>query len=403
MKRRTKRIKNIHLFPGANEKEVRERTAYVRRRRSPAKRFFVRLLIVAGVLMLLVLLWNNWEKVAPESVLDWAQVQFGEAQAGNGYPIPFTGSSVTGMGQMGNYLAVLTDSSLQFFNASAGCMVQRPNTLNAPVLQTAGQYALVTELGGNRLRLETRRETVLELSLKNRKIYGSDVLPSGMVAVASDSASQSYVSQIQVYNKAGKLIYEYKTGKYLITSLSLMPGGKGLAAIGTAAEGGAMKCVLLIFDFSSPTPTEYSDTEQMLYNVTCLGDAVLALGDEEYWVLASSSLERHAHEGMQPIGYAASRKAAGLVMQRSGSTGSGEVWLLNSKGERIKTHPFAGSFRKADCRESDFLLLTDSDLFLITENEGNVQINTPSDTLLATQYKESILLLTLSDLQQMVY
>ncbi len=401
MKRRsTKRIKNIHLLPGANEEEVRAGT---RRRRSPFRQLLRRLLIVAAVLGVLFLLWNNWEAIAPESVLDWVDIQLGNGEEGEGYPYTISGGTVVGMGQTGNYLAVLSDSSLQFFNSEAGCVEQRPNTLSDPLLQVAGQYALITELGGSRFKIESRRETVLEMNLENRKIYASDMLSSGLVAVVTDAASQSYLSHIAVYNKSGKLMHEYKSGKYLITNVSLSPDGKGLAAIGTTAEGGALKSVVLLWQFSSDKPTEHAAPEQLFYNVSYLGNAVVAVGDSEYWVVDGKDVTRVAYEGMEPIGFASSRKIAGLIMRRSGSAGNGEVWLLNEKGKQVKTLPFAGNFRSASCRDAEFALLADSTVFVMGEGERNIQINTPTDTLSAIQYRDTVILLTLRDLQQVAY
>ena len=396
----TKRIKNIHLLPGANEEAVR---AGARRRRSPFRQLLRRLLIVAAVLGVLFLLWNNWETIAPESVLDWVDIQLGNGEEGQGYPYVISGGTVVGMGQTGNYLAVLSDSSLQFFNGKAGCVESRPNTLNDPLLQVAGRYALITELGGSRFRVESRRETELEMNLENRKIYASDLLSSGMVAVATDAASQSYLSHILVYNKTGKLLYEYKSGKYLITNLSLSPDGKGLAAIGTTTEGGALKSVVLLFHFSSDTPIEHTASEQLFYNVSYLGNAVVVLGDSEYWVLHGKDVTRVEYEGMEPIGFTSSRKAAGLIMRRSGSAGNGEAWLLNDRGKRVKTLPFAGNFRSAACRDTELALLADSTVFMVSEDEKNIQINTPTDTLSAVQYQDTLILLTLRDLQQVAY
>ena len=399
-RRSTKRIKNIHLLPGANEEAVRAGT---RRRRSPFRQLLKRLLIVAVVLGVLFVLWNNWEAVAPESVLDWVDIQLGNGEEGEGYPYTLGGGTVVGIGQTGNYLAVLSDSSLQFFNGKAGCVEQRPNTLSDPLLQLAGQYALITELGGSRFRVESRRETELEIALENRKIYASDLLSSGMVAVATDAASQSYLSHILVYNKSGKLVHEYKSGKYLITNLSLSPDGKGLAAIGTTTEGGALKSVVLLWNFSSDTPTEHATTEQLFYNISYLGNAVLVVGDSEYWVIHGKDVTRTAYEGMEPIGFASSRKSAGLIMRRSGSTGNGEVWLLNDRGKQVKTLPFAGNFRSVSCRDTELVLLADSTVFVVSEGERNIQINTPTDTLSAVQYGDTVMLLTLRDLQQIAY
>lgn len=401
MKRRTtKRIQNVHLLPGADEQEVRARSGRGRRRKG--RQLLTRLAIVAAILLTVFLVWRNWEKIAPEAVLDWAYAQFGEGETGDGYPYAVTGNSVIGMGQVNDYLAVLTDSSLKFLNETAACVEERPNTLNDPLLKTAGRYALVTEIGGSRLKLETRRETVLEMELENRSIYAADLLSSGRIAVVTDSATQSHVCVIQVYSAGGDLLYEYKSGKYLVTNLSLAPNGRSLAAVGTTAEGGALKSVLLLFDFSSDTPTEYAGSDLLLYDVAHFGNAVLAVGDSEYWLASvkDGTVTKTGYNGMELIGYAASHSMAGMVMRQSGSTGTGEVWLFDKDGALIRNHPFAGTYRYAACRDTEFVVLTETVAFTLNDEDDNTQVSTPSDALMIAEYRNSLMVLTLTELQR---
>ena len=49
-------------------------------------RLFVRLGIVFAVLLTGFLVWKNWDKLAPEAVLDWAETRFGDAAIGTGFP-----------------------------------------------------------------------------------------------------------------------------------------------------------------------------------------------------------------------------------------------------------------------------------------------------------------------------
>lgn len=402
MKRRKKnKMGNIRLFPGTKAEEVGEYKAYTRKRRSPAKRMLVRLAIVSAVLLLFFTVWQNWEQIAPEAVLDWADTRFGEGGKGDGYPYAISGNTVAGMGQVGSYLAVLTDSSLQFLNNNAVCVEQRPNTLSDPFLTTAGRYALVTEIGGSRFRIETRRDTVLEMQLENRKIYAADMTASGTVAVVTDSSSQNYVCGIQVYNRKGKLTYEYKSGKYLITALSLSPNGRSLAAIGTTAEAGTLKSVLLLFDMKSDTPVEHSGTDLMLYGVSHFGDTVLAASSQEYWLLTGNgkTLDKIRHEGNELVGYADSDEQAALVLHQSGSTGNGVVWIFDKQGNKVQTTPFADNFRSVACYDETCVLLTDSTVFLLNDKQ-ETQINTPTDALSAASYRDTVMILTLNDLQQ---
>lgn len=401
-RKKAKRIDKVHLLPGADEAEVRSRAGVSRRRRARYRlQLFVRLLIVLAVLLVILLVWQNWEKIAPESVLDWADAQFGEGTVGDGYPYAIAGNTVVGMESAGNYLVVLSEGSLKFMNTTAGCVEERRNVLTDPLLKTAGRYVLSAEIGGSRFRLETRREVLLETELTNRVIYAVDLLPNGMVAVVTDAATQSHVCILRVYDRRGQVLYEYNSSKYLITNVALSPNGRSLAAVGATAEAGALCSVLLLCDFSAEAPVEHVGTELLLFDVAHFGDTVLAVGDEEYWTVhpAENSVEKHSYNGMELIGFATSHSSAGMVVKQSGSTGTGVVWLFDETGTQVKKQPFVGTFRHASCRDEEFILLTDSTAFVWTA-ESEYQMNTPADSLMVAGYQDSLMVLTLSQLQQ---
>ncbi len=398
-----KKTPRIHLFR-SEEKAKASGGGYQRRRRSPAKLLLIRLLIVSAVLFVIYLIWNNWQKIAPESVLDWAAVQFGDGEEGEGYPYSIAGNTVAGLGEVNNYLAVLTDNSLKLLNQNGGCVEERPHAFSDPLMETVGRYALITEIGGSRFRLETRRETVLEMELENRKIYATDVNADGVVAVATDSAAQNYICGIQVFRTDGSVLFEYKTGKYLITNLCLSPNGRALAAAGTYSEGGTLKAALLLFDFNTETPQIHVGEDILLYDLAYFNTGkVLAVGDTAYWVanVADNTVEKIAYNGMEPVGYTASATQAGLIMRQSGSTGSGEVWLFDATATRTAVKAFDGNFRHAACRDKELVVLTDTAAFLIGGSTDGTRFEVPSDSLMVCRYRGKPYLLTLSDLHEL--
>lgn len=383
---------------GSTAKRQRPKNRY-----RPWLRLFVRLLIVLSVLLVCFLTWNNWDKIAPEAILDWAEVRFGDAPVGSGFPISVEGNAVLTMNEVNQHLVTLTDTSLQFYNFSASRVVTRNHSFSNPTLHTAGRYVLISEVGGSRFRLDTRRETVLSMELENRKIYASCVLSSGMVAVVTDSASQSYLCEIRVYNRGGKSVFTYQSGKYLLTNISLASNGKGIAAVGTTAEGGMLKSVLLMFNFSDIEPTEYSGSDLLLYDVNYFSNgAVLAVGDKEIWIhpARGNTVEKIALDGFEPIGYSATPTLSGLVLRRSGSTGDSYVWTIEASGTIWKSEQLAGNFRSVSCRSSRVLVLTESHLYSFGKAGLQSEIQTPTDSLLITEYRNSPLLLTLSELQR---
>ncbi len=369
----------------------------------PWLRLFVRLLIVVAVLLVGFLIWNNWDRIAPEAVLDWAEARFGDAQVGSGFPVAIEGNSVLAMSEVNQHLVTLTDTSLQFYNSSASRVVTRNHPFSDPTLHTAGRYALITEVGGSRFRLETRRETVLSMELENRKIYASCVLSSGMVGVVTDSASQSYLCEIRVYDRRGKSVFTYQCRKYMLTNISLATNGKGVAAVGITAEGGMLKSVLLMFNFSDTEPVEYSGSNLLLYDVNYYSSgAVLAVGDKEIWILPArgNAVEKIPLDGFEPIGYSASTTLSSLVLQRSGSTGDSYVWTIDGSGTVWKSEQMKGNFRSVSCQSTQILVLTESHLYNFAKSELSNEVYTPSDSLLVTEYRDRPLLLTLSELQR---
>ena len=385
------------------KKQTTKSQKAIKRKRNPWLRLLIRLSVVAVVLLTFFSVWKNWEKIAPESVLDWAAVRFGDAQVGNGFPTPMTGNSVVAMGEVNHHLAVLTDTTLEFFNNTASRVEKRQHSFSNPALKTAGRYALTTEIGGTRFRLDTRRETVLTKDFENRSIYTSSLLPSGMVAVVTDSASQSYLCGIQVFNARGKQVYEYQCRRYLINNICLYPSGNGLAAVGTCSEGGALKSVLLLFDFDKEEPQEYSGTDVLLLDVNCFSSGVIsAVGDSQLWIYrpGKKEPEKVPYNGYEPAGYTATSSLAGLVLRRSGGTGESYIWTVDNGGEVWKSEGVEGRFRSASCEGNELLVLTDSHLHTFGKKNHQQKQEVPTDSLLVTKYRNAPLLLTLSHLQR---
>ena len=121
-----------------------------RKHRHPVARAIVRLLLVAAVLTGGFAVWKNWDKLAPEALLDWIDMKLDGADKGDGFPYAISGDTVVAMGQAKNNLALLTDTSLLFINEKGGEIARRSHAYARPLLKTAGSYALVAERGGGR-------------------------------------------------------------------------------------------------------------------------------------------------------------------------------------------------------------------------------------------------------------
>ncbi len=371
---------------------------------APWWRLFKRLTILAVIAVGVVLLWKNWDRIAPEALLDWTEQQFGDAEQGEGFPTALNGNEVIDMAEVNQHLAVLSDTTLRFYNGTAACVAERSHSFSKPTMHTAGKYTLLTEVGGGRFRLDTRRETVLEKELENRCIYAADLLSNGTTALILNNTSQSYVSEVAVLNIRGNIQYTYQSSKYLLTDVALSPNGKQLAAVGTTSHDGKLKSVLLVVTLSNNKVSEYTGTDVLLHNVTFFsGGSVIALGDTEIWALPNGAdkVETHSCEGYEPVGYTASASLVGVAMRHIGATDNGVVWVFDSRGRYTQSVDYQGSFRTLSARGGNILLLTNAAAYTICTTGLETTYEVPLDCLQAVTYRGTPLLLTLNELRRM--
>lgn len=375
-----------------------------RKRRHPFLRAFFRLLLVAAVLAAGIAVWKNWDKLAPEALLDWIDLKLAGADKGDGFPYTISGDAVVAMGQAKNNLVLLTDTSLLFINEKGGEVARRSHAYARPLLKTAGSYALVAERGGGRYQLETRRETVLTGQLEGRNILAAALQQDGKFALATDTASQSYQSELDVYDRKGNLLFSWKSPRLLLTDLSFSPEGDRLAAVGVTAEAGNMRSTLLVFDLTqqNATPMEYTGDGLMLFGVTCFtGGTVAAVGDTEIWVVnpGGTLFEKHSYDGLEPNGYAFGESSIGIVLRHSGASEGGRLMVVNATGDLAYTAEFSGTFRHLSANASGFWLLTSDALHEAGPSGLNRQTEVEADGRMVVDYKGEAMVLGLTALK----
>lgn len=189
----------------------------------------------------------------------------------------------------------------------------------------------------------------------------------GSVALATDTASQSYVFEVEMLSRKGKALFSWKSPKLLITGLAISPNGKSLAVIGVTAEAGAMKSTMLVFDLKDPAaqPKEYSGTGEVLISVAFFeSGTVAAVGDSSMWVVnpEGALFEKQSYDGLELMGAAMGKTSGGIVLRHSGSSAGGRLMVVNSTGDAAYTAEFTGIYRHVAAGENGFWLLTSTHL-----------------------------------------
>lgn len=379
-----------------------EETAAPRRKRRK-RRLWWRVLVVALVCVALFLVWKNWDTLNPVSAWDWLSLQITGGAKGDGFPHTLEGSTVLQMQPVKNRLALLTDNALVLLNGTAGETARRTHSFARPQMSVAGEYVLLCEVGGKRVRLETEYATKLQKTLSGTAVTAA-VAEDGSFAVVTE-ATGSHMSEVILYDRDGKEKYHWYSSDLLVTDVALTTDGKQMAAVGVTAIDGACESRLMVFDVTDfeATPQRYVGTDVLLAAVEYVDDKTLAaIGDEAVWIVRPKEDAKTSvsYDTQQLLQYAVSEERVILVRERLGSTSGGVVTALDTAGNVVYQSEFTGAFRDVAATEDTVLLLTDKTLYCYDEKGGRTETAVSSDGILVAGQWDRALVLGLTSLTE---
>lgn len=359
-----------------------------------------RLTLVMAVVLLGVLLWRNWDNLAPAALIEWFDRTVTGGDGGDGYPVDISGDSVVSMQAFGNNAALLTDTSLLVYNSSGAETVNRGHTFADPLLCTEGEYMLVAELGGNRYTLHTKKEAVSE-GASAGTIVSAAVSDNGQVALVTES-SQSYMSEVVVFDRKGNETFHWYSADLLVADVAFSPRQKEIAVLGLSAVDGDMRATLHVFSLSGkkegPTHT-YRATGSMMTALHYFDNGrIAAVGDTAVWVYDPDKNETAVtdFEDAVLLGYAFSDEGVGVVTRDYGESRGGMLRVITTVGNAVREIAFAGNYRHITAADRGFYLLTEDTLYQADGAGVAKTIAVSTDSLMTVEMNGKPLVLHLS-------
>lgn len=375
-KRKQKKVRSVSdstpayrsVVEGRGETTSPEKTP--RRGRSVGK-LVLRLLAVMAVIAVLAVAWQYRDRYMPDGFLVWADEMLAGGNRGDGFPVTADGSTAKAMTAIKGNLAYLTDTSLVLLNDSGGVVASRAHNFADPAMKTAGTYALVIERGGKRVRLERRSGTLLTHT-HEQSVLTAALAENGTFAVASGE-SKSYLSQVKVYSKEDKNVYNWYSADQLVADVALSADGNRMAVIGLSAKEGEICSTLFVFDLQKgedAKPVTYQKTDVMLCSAAFLPNgSIAAVGDNALWIITPDGARvEHTYEGNELMGAAFASDSAAVVLRRYGTTTGGRLLVLDQNGKETQNTAFDSSFRDIGVSGASYLLLTDETVTLYDKN-----------------------------------
>lgn len=210
---------------------------------------------------------------------------------------------------------LLSDAYIYYYNTDGGQLKKRQHALTSPVMNTASEYALIFESGGNELTVETADSKLYTKSFDNSIIFAR-ISSDGYTAVVTTSVN--YACELTVFNKKGKIIYE-RSCVERISDISFSEDSKGCVLSYLGAENGVLVTSVQKISFSS---------------------------DKEKWT--SPKVETF---GLETFGY---NKGAVVIGQTACA-------YINDSGEISSYYKYDGDFAGGDSRSGKTAVIINDD------------------------------------------
>lgn len=386
--------------PSAPQQQLSTEDKKQIRRRRQRRRTVLRAVVLMLVVALAVVVWLNWNVLAPDKL--WARFQDMVSGGSGSYPVDLSGSDARRVVQVDNYTVVLTDSHLTYLNAS-GAQVSRYGCAYAePLVRTADKYVLVAEQGAQRLQLTTRNKVETEMEVEYR-IRSVSLNAKGQMAVLTDGP-QGYTVQITVYDKGGKLLYTRNSNR-TVTDVALSPDGTTVSTLSVEAVDGTLNTRLEVFALASSAPDAqcaYMAKDALMYRAAYLNDGTLTAVGEQSVVMMNTSdggVFEFVPDGKHVLGYAVGGDTVAVVLRSYGDTADGEAVVLSSAATRLSSVPFDGEFRHVSGFDGRYALLTDTHAHAFTADGVSFAAEVQADGRQAVFAEEGLVVMGLNRLE----
>lgn len=223
-----------------------------------------KLKVIAIALAIVVLVVTIFQLSLPAGIIDTLSNSFATIGGGS-YPIELDGTETINCVSKGSYYYILSNTHIGAYTNSGKELFSYAHGFESPVLKASTSRAIVFNQGSTQVLIFDLKG--LKESFDTKKdIITAGISDSGAYAIATHS--DKYTAAVSVYNKRGKMLYEWYSAEDLVNGVAVSPNGKKIAVATFSTSVGKYKSKLSILNFKSPTAehTESFD-ESLIYDL----------------------------------------------------------------------------------------------------------------------------------------
>lgn len=259
------------------------------------------------------------------------------------YPIEIYGTDVLDTHSKGMYYYVLTDTNLSAFSNSGKDIFTYSHGFEKAVLKSSETRALIFSQGGTTLKIYNLSDNIKEYKT-DKPIINADIARNGNYAVAT--YSDSYATEVSVFDKKSKLIFKCNSAKDTVNSLTLSPDGKFLVIATFNANDGNLNSKITVYDIKSNSEKPvavFEINENIVYQLSSFKKGFyVAASDNVFYIDWKTFSKKEFDTELQIDMFRSSKDGAVAVFNLESNKTDNIITPISTKGEKISSFKFNG-------------------------------------------------------------
>ncbi len=282
---------------------------------------------------------------------------------GSGYPIDISSDGLLNVISKDNYYITVTANSVNGYNKGGKELFNYQHGFEMPVVKTSPSRFLLFNQGGTDYSVCNLKSNLHTGSTDNG-ILGAYICRNGNYVIAT--LSNSYASELTVYNERHSIIYQWFCADYTINDVVLSADGSKLAVSAFTSHDGALISKIFILEYNSATPvTTYEFSGKMIYS--------LGSGSSGFYAVFENAIRYYSWSNRKNSEFLSDSSVAYLrnngrnivaVSRREANKSANKITVLNNKGIQKASFDFNNIVNDIAIRGNYIYILSDRMVYL---------------------------------------
>ncbi len=220
--------------------------------------------IIIMLTALLVVAFIVFSVFTPTGAAEYITNSLALIGSGSGYPVSLSGGNLVNTVNRNNVCYLVSSTNVEGYNSRGKCVFSYQHSYNAPMMKVSASRFITYDQGGTGYAVYNLKNKLYSSNSEN-EILSAAISRNGFFAIAT--LSDSYSSQVKVFNKNNNVVYEWFCSDEIINDVLLSSDGKTMVISAVNAENGSLVSKIYVVKYASATPIHTFTYNDFVYSL----------------------------------------------------------------------------------------------------------------------------------------